>query len=68
MASRPESEAILNREQLDEFTRSLQMLSDDGVENIYETAYKDCRYDRKTLPPAVALTATRGVLAGLEEI
>jgi len=31
------------------------MLSDDGVERIYETSYQDCRYDGKKLPPAVAL-------------
>jgi hypothetical protein len=55
MARRPEPEAILSREQLEEFTRHLQKLSDDGVERIYETAYRDCRYDRKKLPPAVAL-------------
>jgi hypothetical protein len=30
--ARPESETILTREQLAEFTRQLQMLSDDGVE------------------------------------
>jgi hypothetical protein len=37
MARRPESEAILTRAQLAEFTRQLQKLSDDGVERIYET-------------------------------
>jgi hypothetical protein len=55
MARRPESEAILDREQLSEFTRRLQMLSDDGVEKIYQTAYRNCRFDGKRLPPAVAL-------------
>jgi hypothetical protein len=37
VARRPESETILSREQLAEFTSRLQMLSDDGVERIYET-------------------------------
>jgi hypothetical protein len=35
VARRPESETILTREQLAEFTRQLSMLSDDGVERIY---------------------------------
>ena len=52
IARRPEREPILSREQLAEFTRQLQMLSDGGVEKIYETAYRDCRYDRQKLPPA----------------
>jgi hypothetical protein len=34
--ARPESETILTREQLAEFTRQLQMLSDDGVERMYD--------------------------------
>jgi hypothetical protein len=55
VARRPESEPILSREQLAEFTRRLTMLSDDGVERIYETAYRDCRYDRNSFPPAAAI-------------
>jgi hypothetical protein len=51
MARRPESEAVLTREQLAEFTRRLQMLS----EKVYVTTYRDCRYDRKKLPPAAAI-------------
>jgi hypothetical protein len=35
MARRPEPEAILSREELADFTRQLQRLSDDGVERIY---------------------------------
>jgi hypothetical protein len=55
MADRPESEAILSREQLEEFTRRLAMLSDDGVERIYQTAHQECRYDGKNLPPPTAV-------------
>jgi hypothetical protein len=55
MARRPESEAILDREQLAEFTRRLTMLSDDAVEKIYQTAYRDCWFDGKKLPRAVAV-------------
>ena len=55
MARRPESEAVLDREQLAEFTRRLQMLSDDGVEKIYQTAYKDCALNRQRLPAAAAI-------------
>jgi len=55
MARRPEPEAILSREQLEEFTRRLQMLSDDGVERIYETTYRDCAYKQRILPPASAI-------------
>jgi hypothetical protein len=65
---RPESEAVLDREQLAEFTRRLQMLSDDGVEKIYQTAYKDCALNRQQLPPAARHSATRCVLAGIEEV
>jgi hypothetical protein len=46
---------ILSREQLAEFTLQLQRLSDDGVERIYETTYRECRYDGKKLPPAAAI-------------
>ena len=38
-----------------EFTRRLQMLSDGGVEKIYQTAYRDCRFVGKKLPAPVAL-------------
>jgi len=52
---RPESEAILNREQVAEFTRRLQCCPTMAWSAFYETAYTDCRYDGKKLPPAVAL-------------
>ena len=55
MAHRPESETILTREQLAEFTRQLQMLSDDGVERIYETTYGECAFKERILPPAAAI-------------
>jgi hypothetical protein len=55
MARRPEPEAVLNREQLAEFTRQLSMLSDDGVERIYETTYRECAFKERILPPAVAI-------------
>jgi len=55
MAGEPESEAILSREQIEEFTRRLAMLSDDGVERIYQSTYQECRFDGKNLPPPTAL-------------
>jgi hypothetical protein len=55
MARRPEAEAILSREELAEFTRKLQMLSDDGVERIYETTYRECAFKERILPPAAAI-------------
>lgn len=55
MAGEPDSEAILSREQLEEFSRRLAMLSDDSVERIYQTAYQECRYDGKSLPPPTAV-------------
>ena len=55
MARRPEPETILSREQLAEFTRQLQMLSDDGVERIYETTYGESAFKQRILPPAAAI-------------
>ena len=55
MAYRPEPEPILSREQLAEFTRQLQMLSDDGVERIFETTYRECAFNERILPPAAAI-------------
>ena len=52
---RPGPEPVLSREDLEEFTRSLQRLSTDGVERIYETTYQDCKYDGKHVPPAAAI-------------
>jgi hypothetical protein len=55
VARRPEPEAILTREQLPDFTRELQMLSDDGIERIYETTYRECAFKERILPPAAAI-------------
>src|SRR5215469_16031652 len=43
------------RDELAEFTRSLQRLSTEGVERVHETTYNDCRYDGKHVPPAAAI-------------
>jgi hypothetical protein len=45
----------MSREDLAEFTRRLSMLSIPGVEGAYQTAYADCRFDGKRLPPAAAI-------------
>lgn len=55
MAHRPGSEPIMSREDLSEFTRRLSMLSVDGIEGTYRTAYKDCAYDGHKIPPAAAV-------------
>jgi hypothetical protein len=55
MANRPETEPILSREDLEELRRHLAKLSVPGVEGVYNTAYKDCRFDGKRLPPAAAI-------------
>jgi hypothetical protein len=52
---RPESDPILSRDELAEFTRRLSMLSVPGVEGVYQTAHNDCRFDGKRLPPAAAI-------------
>ena len=55
MASRPEPESVMTKEQLADFERRLSMLSDQGVEGVYRDAYKDCRYEGKQLPQPIAL-------------
>lgn len=55
MARRPESDPILSRDELAEFTRRLTMLSVDGVEGVYRTAHRDSAYDGKEIPPAAAV-------------
>ncbi|HKE20827.1 MAG TPA: hypothetical protein VKB88_00465 [Bryobacteraceae bacterium] len=45
----------MTRDDLTDFTRRLSMLSADGVERVYETTYKDCRYDGPNVPPATAI-------------
>jgi len=44
-----------DREDLAEFRRHLSLLSTDGIEGIYQTAYTDCRLDRSRFPPAAAI-------------
>ena len=55
MARRPETDPILSRDELTEFSRRLAMLSVDGVEGVYRTAHRDSVYDDKKLPPAAAV-------------
>ena len=55
MARRRETEPIMSRDELAEFSRRLAMLSVPGVEGVYYTAYKDCRFDGKRVPPAAAI-------------
>jgi hypothetical protein len=55
MARRREPEPILSREQLDEFKRRLLLLSTPSVEGVYRTAYQDCSYDGKRVPPPAAI-------------
>jgi hypothetical protein len=55
MSRRPESEIVLTPEELQEFSRRLSMLSVQGIETAYQTAYSECRFDGKTLPPAAAV-------------
>jgi hypothetical protein len=55
MANRPETERILSREELREFSRRLSMLSISGVEATYRTAYADCRLEDKRLPAAASI-------------
>jgi hypothetical protein len=55
VARPPESDPVLTRDDLAEFSRRLSMLSPDGVEGVYRTAYKDCAFDGKRLPPAAAI-------------
>ena len=45
----------MNREELAEFTGQLSMLSINGIERTYRTAYADCRFDGKRLPPPAAI-------------
>jgi hypothetical protein len=54
MANGPESKPIMSREALAEYSRRLSMLSEPGVEGVYQTAYKDCAFDGKRLPPGRA--------------
>jgi hypothetical protein len=55
VARRQESEPILTKEQLAEFRRRLSLLSTDGIEGTYQTAYADCRLDGRRFPTAAAI-------------
>jgi len=55
MACRPKPESVMSKEQLADFERRLSMLSDQGVEGVYQDAYKDCRYEGKRLPMPIAV-------------
>ena len=52
MARRPESDRVLSREELAEFTQRLSMLSRDGVERAYRDAYGEFRLDGAPPPAA----------------
>jgi hypothetical protein len=45
----------LSKEELEEFSRRLSMLSVQGIEQAYQMAYAECRFDGRTLPPAPAV-------------
>jgi len=59
MARRPEigkEEGIWTREDLKEITHNLSLLSEHGVREFYERAYRECRIiNGQTLPPARAV-------------
>jgi hypothetical protein len=59
MARRPDSgtkEEIWTREDLKEILRNLSLLSEHGVREFYERAYRECRIiNSHTFPPARAV-------------
>ena len=59
MARRPEigrKEQIWTREDLREIMHNLSLLSEHGVREFYERAYRECRIiNRQTFPPARAV-------------
>jgi hypothetical protein len=56
VAQRPKSETVvLTKAELDDFARRLSRLSVQGIEHTYQTAYSECRFDGKTIPPAAAV-------------
>lgn len=59
MARRPEigrEEQIWTREDLREIMHNLSLLSEHGVREFYERAYRECRIiNRQTFPPARAV-------------
>jgi hypothetical protein len=57
----------MSQEALAEFSRRLSMLSEPGVEGVYQTAYKDCAFDG-TRPPRRGDSATHSGLEGIAEV
>jgi len=59
MARRPEiskKEQIWTREELDEIMHNLSLVSEHGVREFYERAYRECRIiNSQTFPPARAV-------------
>lgn len=59
MARRPEigkKEEVWNREDLKEILHNLSLLSEHGVREFYERAYRECRIiNSQTFPPARAI-------------
>jgi hypothetical protein len=55
VARSPEPEPILSREELADYARRLSLLSVSSVEDVYQTAHRDCAYTGKVLPPAAAV-------------
>jgi hypothetical protein len=46
----------------------LSLLSLDGVEGTYRTAYADCRLERDRFPPAAAIQQLVGRMEGVAEV
>ena len=55
MARRPEFERILTKEELAELENNLLRLSVPSVEQVYQTAHRDCAFVGSKPPPAVAI-------------
>jgi hypothetical protein len=51
------------------YSRALNpMLSEPGLEGVYQTAYKDCAFDGKRLPPGRGDSAARGGAEGVADV
>jgi len=57
MARRPDfgKEKIWSREDLKEIAHNLTLLSLNGVRDVYERAYRECRLTGRDFPPARAV-------------
>jgi hypothetical protein len=62
------SDAVLSREQLAEFQRSLTLLSDAGVESEHERCRREVWYDGKLIPPSNGATAISRRVARVAEV